>query len=159
MAQDFTHDIKLRQDDDKMFDIHFVDGDFEVDDTFDINIIMSLFVDSRADISEVSEPLRRRGFWGDVILFSDEPNYKSGSKLWLINGRNTKEILNRAIDYTKKSLNWFIDKNYAKTINVIGAQTINGIIIDINFIIEDNSISKFNFKLWENGVVQTVQSL
>lgn len=160
MTTDFNHDIKLRQDeDDKIYDIHIVDGDLETDDTFDINIIMSLFVDARADESEVPEPLRRRGFWGDLILYPDQDDITLGSKLWLVYGRNTEEQLNRAIDYCRKSLQWFINKNYVKTIEVDGGRTIDGIKININFIVEDNSISDFNFSLWENGVVETVQSL
>jgi len=157
---DYSHDIKLRQDEeDGIYDIHITDdGDFETDDSFDINIIMSLFVDSRADSSEIVEPLRRRGFWGDLVLFSQE-NLKSGSKLWLVSGRNTKEQLNKAIDYTRKSLQWLINEKYVKNINVDGQQTINGIIINIEFIVEDNNISEFNFKLWENGIVETIETL
>lgn len=160
MSTDYTHDIKLTQDEeDDVFDIHFVDGDFEVDDTFDINIIMSLFVDARADESEIPEPLRRRGFWGDLILYAQEDNISLGSKLWLVYGRNTEEQLNRAIDYSRKGLDWFVQKNYAKSIEVDGRRVINAIILDVRFIIEDNSISEFNFKLWENGVVETIESL
>jgi phage gp46-like protein len=155
----YFHDIKLKQDENNIFDINFIDGDFEVDDTFDINIIMSLFVDSRADESEVGEPLRRRGFWGDIILYPQDDNITLGSKLWLIYGRNTEEQFNRAVDYSKKSLDWLIAKNYLKTINISGDRTITGIIININFIVEDNSISEFNFKLWENGIVEVIESL
>lgn len=159
MTTDYTHDIKLTQDDDGIYDIHFVDGDFEVDDTFDINIQMSLFVDGRADSSEISEPLMRRGFLGDLILFAQEDNIASGSKLWLVYGRNTEEQLNRAIDYTQKSLQWLVDKGYAINIIVNGTRLINGIKVNVQFIVEDNSISEFNFKLWENGVVEVIESL
>jgi len=159
MPQDLTHDIKLRQNDDSVFDINIVDGDLEVDDTFDINIIMSLFVDGRADSSEIPEAIRRRGFWGDLILFANESNIESGSKLWLVNGRNTDDMLNRAIDYSRKSLQWFIDKGYVQDVEVTGNNTATGIQLDINFIIEDNSIEEFNFKLWENGVVQVIEGL
>lgn len=159
MATEFDHDIKLTQDDNGIWDINIVDGDFEVDNTFDINIIMSLFVDARADQSELPEPLRRRGFWGDLILYKNEDNITLGSKLWLISGRNTEDSLNRAIDFSRKSLQWLIDKNYVTTINVDGSRSINGIILNINFIVQDNSISEFNFKLWENGVVEVLTAL
>ena len=156
---DYTHDIKLEQDDDGIYDIHITeDGDFEADDSFDINIIMSLFVDARADASEIAEPLQRRGFWGDLILFAQE-DLVSGSKLWLVYGRNTEKQLNNAIDYTKKALQWLIIENHVRNINVTGSITMNGIIVNVEFIVEDNSVSEFSFKLWENGQVEVVESL
>ena len=82
-----------------------------------------------------------------------------GSKLWLVNGRNTQEMLNRAINYCELGLDWLIAKNYAKTIEIDGINTATGISIAINFVIDDNSIEEFNFKLWENGVVEVTEGL
>ena len=156
----YSHDIKLRQDDDNIFDIHITpDGDFEVDDTFDINIIMSLFVDALADESEVSEPLRRRGFVGDLLLFENEPDEFSGSKLWLVNGRNTTKQLNNTIDFSRDGLAWFVKDNLVKNIDITGDLHLNGINLDINFIVEDNAVKEYNIKLWQNGVVETIERL
>ena len=160
MAIDYAHDIKLTKDDSGIWDINFLDnGDLEVDDTFDINIIMSLFVDGRADSTEIAEPLYRRGFWADSFLFEVADDIVSGSKLWLVVGRNTQTQLNNAIDYCEQALEWLISKKYVKTINIDGAILIKGIILNIEFIIEDNSVLEFNFKLWENGVVEIITSL
>lgn len=155
------HDIKLIQDiKTAIWDIGFDDsGDFILDDTFDISLIMSLFVDARAAQSEIPEPLARRGFWGDLILFKNDNEIESGSKLWMTRGRRTEALKNKAIDYAYKALQWLVTRNYAKEVRVDAAFAPNGIILDISITIEDNSIEKFNFKLWENGIVQEVRPL
>ena len=141
----------------KWFDIGFTNGDFDLEDTFYSAINISLFADSRADESEVPEPSRRRGYWGDFLLFPDDPNIKTGSKLWLAQGRRTDYELGKAIDYCKKALQWIIDKGKAKDIKVSGSFSTNGIIIDIQIIIEDSLIQNFSFKLWQNGVTEIIE--
>ncbi len=158
MGAEETHDVKLRQDDDLAFDIHIAeDGDFELEDSFDTSIIHSLFVDGRANQSDIGEPIERRGFWGDLIIFENEPTIQSGSKLWLVRGRRTEVNLNNAIDFCQKGLNWLIEKDFAKQINVTGEFSTNGIILDVTITVIDNSILKFNFRLWENGVVEVLR--
>lgn len=155
------HDIKVRQrENDCIFDINISeDGDFERENSFDTNILMSLFVDGRADGSEISEPIDRRGFWGDVILFKNEPNISSGGKLWLVRGRRTEDTLNKAIDVVQKSLNWLVLKKYAQQVTVNGDFSINGIILNVIIRVSDNVVRVFNFKLWENGIVETIERL
>ena len=125
----------------------------------DTNIIMSLFVDGRAADSEVPSSLRRRGFWGDIILFANEPEISSGSKLWLVYGRLTDKQLNKGIDAVKKGLEWLVLKDYALQIDVDGNFIVNGINLNVNITVEDNFIKKFNFKLWENGIVSAEETL
>jgi len=160
------YDIRIRQTDKGdprgacIFDINIdSDGDFERDDTFNTPILLSLFVDGRADGSEISDPINRRGFWGDVILFKNEPNIGSGGKLWLISGRRTENTLNQAIDAVQKSLNWLLINKFAKQANVEGSFTTNGIILDVIISVDDNVVEIFNFKLWENGIVEQIERL
>lgn len=155
------HDIKLIQDvKTVIWDIGFdASGDLLLDDTFDISLIMSLFVDARAAQSEIPDPLSRRGFWGDLVLFKNDGDIESGSKIWMARGRRTEALRNKVIDYANKALQWIVSRNYAKEIRVSASFSREGIILDISIIIEDNSIEKFNFKLWENGIVQEVTPL
>ena len=152
------HDIRLRQEK-KIFDIHFDEnGDFELDNSFDINLIMSLFVDARADASEVPEPQNRRGFWGDLILFENDNDIFSGSKLWLVHGRRTNDVRNFAIDAVRSSLDWIITRNHATNIDVTADFVANGIRVNVTILVNRNQVETLSIKLWENGNVPEVLS-
>jgi len=149
---DETHDIKIEFDETlQAFDIDFDDkGDFVLEDTFDTNIAISLLSDARADQSEVSEPERRRGFWADEVLFPDDPNQNFGSKLWLIQGRRTQDNLNKAIDFAQISLQWLVDNNHVKSIDIQGQFITNGIQLDINYVVDNDVTNNLSFQLWLN---------
>ncbi len=149
---DETHDIKIDFDEDlKAYDIGFGEnGDFLLEDTFDTNIAISLLSDARADQSEVSQPERRRGFWADEVLFPDDPNQNFGSKLWLIQGRRTQNNLNKAIDFANVSLQWLVQNNHVKSLDIQGIFIENGIELTINYVVNDNVVNKLSYQLWLN---------
>lgn len=161
MSVEQYHDIKIRRNEDSgMWDINFgEDGDFELEDTFDTSLLISLFVDARAEESEVPNPLERRGFWGDVVLFKNDPDIESGSKIWLARGRRTEAVRNKIIDYSQKALQWLITRSYAKEVRVDADFTTNGITLNITIYITDNAVKKFTLALWENGFVNEVTPL
>ncbi len=56
-----------------------LDGDIVTEDAFDTSIIVSFGTDGRADISEMKDASRRRGWAGDLLLQGKE----MGGKVWL----------------------------------------------------------------------------
>ena len=63
-----------------IYDISFENGDFKLTEGLDSSIITSVFVDQRAEPSEVSAPELRRGWVGNEQ--NEDPNYQVGNKLW-----------------------------------------------------------------------------
>jgi phage gp46-like protein len=136
------------------YDLNIVTGDFETTDGFDSAIIMSLFCDGRADVSEKSRPELRRGFWGDET--NDNPNIKMGSKLWLLSqARKTESTRNRAIDYVSQCLQWLVDEGYSRKIDVFASFNAQGLQIDIRIINAAGQTESKSFMLWQaTGTLQ-----
>lgn len=144
-------DIKLTQNDDTgIFDISFINGDFETIDSFDTSLQVSLFTDARADASQVPRSELRRGWWGNQFS-PGFPGFEIGSKLWLLNqARKTQDTLNNAIDFVRNSLQWLVTDNHAKGVNVSGVFTNTG--IGLTIIIDRGSsiVETKYYDLWNN---------
>lgn len=155
-------DISLRQNDniddnrpDKVFDdnnFHFrinEAGDLLSDDTFYSAINVSLFTDRRADVSEIEQPQKRRGWEGDEFLNLED--YLIGSKLWLLDqARLTIEIKNKAVNFVRNSLQHFVDTGVCDRIEVTGQRILPEILkITSTFFVENNIISSFTFDVWK----------
>lgn len=146
-------DIALTQDSYNVFDISIAsNGDLATTQGFDTSLTCSLFTDKRASDTEVLQPERRRGFWGDV--FENDDNFTRGSKLWLLSqARITQATVNAAISYAKNSLQWLIDDGYAvkvdATASITGARR-NGIALTIT-VYRSQSISETRtYEIWQN---------
>ena len=119
-------------------------GDFEQDYGLETAILMSLFLNERADESEVPQPTKRGGYWGYEI------NGMKFSKLWLVNGRRTTDKLNKAIEYANECLQWLITKNYATDINTTAKFIENGISITVSITKENKIVFSNTYYLWLN---------
>lgn len=134
------------------YDISITEGDFTLIDGLDTAIELSLFVDKRADESEVAEASLRRGWIGNEQ--SEDPEYELGSKLWLIEqARSIQNTLNKAIDYSRDCLNWMIPDNLIKDLTVDGSISDDKITINNTFVRFDNSTFNKQFVLWENTTI------
>ena len=76
-------DIALKQDAEGIYDIQVdpVTGDFVMTEGLESALLVALFSDRRAADDEVRDPLRRRGWDGDLV--ADVPDDRFGSGLWL----------------------------------------------------------------------------
>jgi phage gp46-like protein len=142
-------DILLEKTDD-YYDISFQNGDFKTTTGLDTSIIMSLLIDSRAESSEVAEPSLRRGWIGNEQ--NETPDHQIGSKLWLLDqSRNDQSAINRGEAYILNGLQWFLDENLAKDIQVSGQKVSDDQInFDVQFTRFNNSILNIQFGLWQN---------
>jgi phage gp46-like protein len=137
-------DLKLQLVNGK-FDIDFdTDGDLIEDLGMDTSILISLFLNKRADESEVPQPILRGGYWGVDITGMEF------SKLWLVNGRKTTDKLNQSIKFCNEALQWLIDEGYAVDVNTIASFTDNGIELNISITKINGIIESKVYQLWLN---------
>ena len=111
-------------------------------------VIISLFTERRAnpdDSLPSSADTDRRGWWGDN--FSATQSDRIGSRLWLL-GREKQlsKVLQRAVEYSKESLQWLIDDGIAKAIEV-RAEIVRAGILGVEIIITrpSGANQKFQF--------------
>ena len=151
MATAPTVDIKVAENSDGVYDVSFdSNGDFELDDSFETAIRMSLFLDARADESEVKQTELRRGSWINYELYN--VLHEIGSKLWLLEQkRNTVKVRNDAKGYIRDSLQWLIDDQHAKTIEVEASSTnVYELILTTTITYSADILQSFRFSLWSN---------
>lgn len=146
-------DFKVRYDEEKgYYDLVFDDeGNLVLEDSLDNAINMSLFCDRRADESEVQVPELRRGWWGNTL---NDNNHEIGSKLWLLEQRRASQnTLNDCGDYIRESLQWMLDDNVIKDLEVSTEyQNKNTIIANIQFTGYDNSVDVKTYELFLNTI-------
>lgn len=149
-------DVVLEQQPGGIFDIAFAfDGDVLTEDAFDTAIIVSLFTDARADVSEVAIPERRRGWAGNEVT----PGFVLGGKLWLFTtqSRITRTVMNEMEDAARDSLTWMVDRGLATGITGVSV-TMAGIgILRLALTIErsPSQIERRFFELWNATGVPT----
>lgn len=92
-------------------------NDADTVEGFETDIIVSLFTNARADESEISEPLRRGGWWGNVL---NPQGYELGSKNWMLERETmTNKTTADAQRFTTNSLRWMLSQSVIKAFNVI----------------------------------------
>jgi phage gp46-like protein len=148
-------DIRLRSTD-RIYDINFVAGDFELTRGLDTAIQMSLTCERRAVESEVKLPQYRRGWLGNEINGFD--NFEYGSKNWFLEqARATQNTLNNAVTYSQQALQWLVIDNYANSIVVSGEYDVDlNLLLRIQFVRNDDVVDTRIFNLWQNTFVDGV---
>jgi phage gp46-like protein len=150
-------DVKLRRrESNSIYDINFIDGDFEQMQGLDTAILMSLTCERRANSSEVSLPQYRRGWVGNEINgFAD---FEYGSKLWLLEqARATQNTLNDAVTHAQNALQWLVDDGFADSIIAEGEYNdLIELILNITFVKNNNILLNLKYNVWENTFVDGV---
>lgn len=128
------------------------DGDLKKEDGFDTNIIVSLFGERRASSDEVTEPLLRRGWWGNTV---NENGFENGSKLWLLDqSRLTTSTVNLCTQYAAEGLKWLKDDGYIFDVIVTSVPTYEAgspkIALQVDLIRNDSSVEYKYFTVWNN---------
>lgn len=90
-------------------------ADLAVTDGLESATFVSLFSDRRARADEVADPLKRRGWIGDLV--SNVPDDRHGSGIWLYEQRRlTGEVVASLRLEAQASLDWMIQESLARTI-------------------------------------------
>lgn len=145
-------DVKLVQTPDLIFDFPIADdGDFELVDSFDTSLQMSIFCERRASSSEVSEAIRRRGWIGNV--FTDFPGFEIGSKIWLFEqARMTNDTFNGINNAAVDSLQWLIEDGFAIDIasSIEGMTRTGRVDLKVTIFASSSLVEERFFSLWVN---------
>lgn len=131
------------------YDLTIKDGELVLEDDFDSTILASLFSDQRAEPFQQPNNLQKRGWWGDLI--GDVANYQLGSQMWVLEqSRLTQDTLNKAEDFARNALLWFVEQGIAQSVEVTGSFIENGIRLEIIMIRENNIVETRFYDVWIN---------
>ncbi len=118
------------------FDIAIENGDLAADDGLRTAILLSLFLDRRAEDDDEIDDDDRRGSWQDQYL--ENPNDKQGSRLWLLKReKETAATLQRARTYAEEALRWLVDDGIARKIETEAewvARGVLGVTLTVTFV-------------------------
>ena len=79
--------------------------------------------------------------------------YRNGSKLWLLEqSRLDAGAVNRAIDYAKNALKYFVDLSLVQKISVDGYLTSKGVVLVIVIKGLNGTIDKYKYEAWSNSI-------
>lgn len=95
------------------------DDDLALDDGLETAVLLSLFLDRRADKGDVlpAGETNRRGWWADE--FATVTGDKIGSRLWLLaRSKDTPSVLVRAQAYVVEALEWMKEDRLADAVAV-----------------------------------------
>lgn len=142
-------DIKLFKDESGNYDIGIdEDGDLAAENGFDTAILLSLFMEQRADPSEVSVPELRRGWIGNIM--NEDPDDEWGSKIWLYyQSRVRDEELEAIIGFATDCFEWMVEDKHMKSVTFDGTLVTYGVTLSGVFRIAPDEIETRNFNLWE----------
>jgi phage gp46-like protein len=126
----------------------FLNEDLDIDTTEEglrTSVLLSLYVDQRAEEDELEDGKDNRGWWGD--MFEDMP---MGSKLWLLERQKiTRDVLNRCAEYSRDCLEWMMKDGIVDTVSVNVVLSGQNITTEIELKRDEESF-KFKFDdLWK----------
>ena len=129
-------DIKLTEYDGQ-YDISWTkDGDFEMTDTLETAVLMSINGERRAKSYEVAEASYRRGWIGNLVY--DNPDIEDGCGVWLYQQRRLNtQTLNGVRDETEKGLLWMVSDGIAKTVETFTRPQDGKVLISIKIKVTD----------------------
>jgi len=111
-------DILLEQDDEGIWDLVFTDDetDIKVDDGLEAAIVTSLFSDRRAAPDEVTNPMRRRGWIGNLV--AEVPGDNFGSGLWLYEqARLHGPVIAGVRTEAEQALDWMVGQGIVTSVD------------------------------------------
>lgn len=101
-------------------DLALIDGDLASDAGLETAVLLSLFLDRRAEADDVppsGDPNDRRGWWADQ--FAAVEGDKIGSRLWLLDRSPlTDENARRAEEYVREATAWMLEDRVVSRIDV-----------------------------------------
>lgn len=137
------------------YDIFAQNGGLAKSNGLDSQLLVSLFVDSRADDSEQPIKELQRGWTGNIIV-NNILDYEIGCKQWIYTeqGKLSTETAEPTLDTVKNDgVQWMIDDNWCQDIDVEIIETNfkeGKLILEFRFIIDQNNIEKRRIILWTN---------
>ncbi len=95
-------------------------SDFEADELAQA-VLISLFSWRKSESDDGVQVPHRQGWWGDS--FATVTGDRIGSRLWLLQREKvTPDVLVRARDYAKESLQWLVDDQVVTSVDVTASR-------------------------------------
>lgn len=110
-------------------DMAIVDDDVASDAGLKTAVLLSLFLDRRANDDDrlPDNTGDRRGHWGDE--FSSDENDRIGSRLWLLSrAKSLSDLPRLAQGYCSEALQWLLDDGVASRVDV-SAELVNAALL------------------------------
>lgn len=106
-------------------------GDLLLDDGLETAVLLSLFLDARADGEDPPDGTSdRRGWWGDEF-YPDS----IGSRLWLLSrSKRLSNVRRRLQDLAREALAWMIEDRVAATVDADAEILENGYLLKIDIV-------------------------
>ena len=96
------------------FDVLLKDGDLVTDEGLESAIVLSLFIDRKAEADDVTDDDDKRGWWADGIDGDDD---LIGSRLWLLERSKTESSIPSSAElYAEEALEWMLEDGVAKSV-------------------------------------------
>lgn len=134
-----------------LIDLDFENGSSLVDDGLRTAVIISLFSDRRADVTDIlPDGEDRRGWWGDA--YPSVAGDRIGSRLWLNDrAKQMASVLRKDETYVKEALAWMIEDGVAAGVAVKAANPASGVrAIHISITKPSGAVVEFKFdNYWE----------
>jgi len=127
------------------FDVLLEDGDLATDSGLEAAVVLSLFLDRRAEPDDVTDDDNKRGWWADGL---DGDGDLIGSRLWLLNRAKTvADVPGKAEEYADEALAWMVEDQVAKSVQT-SAQRVGDTTLQLNVVITRQSGGRWE-KTWE----------
>lgn len=100
-------------------DIAIESNDLATDEGLETAVLLSLFLDRRADDGDVlpDGETDRRGWWADAFPVANGD--RIGSRLWMLaRARQPDAAATRAEEYAREALAWLVDDRIAERVEV-----------------------------------------
>lgn len=139
-------DLKLVTSPQGYLDLSIVDGKLETVSGLETALQVSLQSDQRASETQVSDPLKARGFIIDLVN-----GFLFGSRLWLTKQRRVdSDTANDGADFIRKGLFWLIEDGLARSVDVTSQISSQGIRWDIIIDTPADGVITRTVRLWRS---------
>lgn len=133
-------------------DLALIDHDIASDLGLATAVMLSLFLDRRAEDDDVppsGDPNDRRGWWADQ--FASVDGDRIGSRLWLLDrSKITGETGRRAEEYVREALAWMVEDRVVASIGVEIELTKSALLIGVTLARPGRDAVNFRFsRVWD----------
>lgn len=150
-------DIHVQPDRYGRYDAQLAGGDLVADDTLRPAVLTCLLTDRQATPEQLAaagrDPADARGWWGDCL--NDDPTYRWGSLLWLLEGAPIDaELPAKADGYAQDALQILVRLGVAKSVSSASfLDADDELVIPVAITKPDGSIENYRFeKLWTESL-------
>jgi phage gp46-like protein len=137
-----SQDYKISQDEYGFFHLSISNGMFDTIDGFETALDVQVFTDKRTTKDDISTPIRRQGWMGDLLT----NNFNIGSDIYLKQqSRNTQLDRNEFVAFVNNAMEYFVNIGAIKK----SSTKLIGNNIEVDLVISNSEIQQYT-RLWKN---------